>query len=275
MDEDFTNFDAQIRSLAAAYNSALRSGRETLKYDKLERKVLQAIVASSLAETLRWVHTEVPNGAQRDQSLQIIAKELAKDDYVGKSLRSIRTMASSQARTAALALIGHGAWPAWVATVVSIIGAAFSFSLQAGSGIGAVIALAILFVSVCSVPVGFLMVRSAPALAQGVRTMSNSLVQTFEDMKNLFKSADTLGEQARRIFLVNLRPSLNAIFGSGEAERLSKPIPRQLQVLANAILIITAIFAIVCIFFFLAGLWHGFSVVNQTCHASGPNHVSC
>lgn len=105
--------------------------------DIVERKILQAIVATSAADTLQWIQTRVPDGNAIGKPLEELAPVLQKGNIVGAGLDSAQEALVKQAKSAITNLMIGATVPVWLGAVVAFVAGVFGFAQQAGAQLGA------------------------------------------------------------------------------------------------------------------------------------------
>ncbi len=130
---------AEVEALTDAYRGAMREGDSVLGGSDVERKILQAMVASSAADTSRWIKTRVPQGDKIAGPLDILIPELQDGNVVGQGLEFAKKQAVAQAKAAAGALFFGAAWPVWIGTVIGFLTGLFGLAYRAGGATGAAV----------------------------------------------------------------------------------------------------------------------------------------
>ena len=99
----------------------------------LERKILHALVAASVADTARWVRTRVPAGDDVARSLLNLVPLLNQGNVVGQGLEYAQGKLLKEAKGLLFAAVGVAAWPLWFVSVLGFFGGLLGFAHEAGS----------------------------------------------------------------------------------------------------------------------------------------------
>lgn len=129
-----------VQDLADAYRQAMLEGDRELADSLLERKLLQALVASSAADTARWVKTRVQDGDAVVGPLETLVPALREGDWVGQGLDATKKQAADQAKAMATTAVFGATWPLWLGTVVAFFAGLFGFAFDAGAAFGQALA---------------------------------------------------------------------------------------------------------------------------------------
>ncbi len=243
----------QVRGLANAYREAMAEGDRQLTGEIVERKILQAIVASSAADTLQWVQTRIPDGNAVGKPLEELAPILQKGNVVGTGLKNAQDALVKQAKAAAYGLIITGTAPVWFGAVAAFFLGLFGFAQEAGTSVGAALIPAL----VGGGSVLYAVMRS-------LQMSGKALQGTGKAAKSLWTSASSIGSRAESIFMGCTMPRLSIVKGTN-AVGGGTPVVTQLRTVAQTIVASGFVVLAICAIFFLAGINNAYNAYKERC----------
>jgi hypothetical protein len=257
---------SEVRDLADAYRNAMLAGDRELGDSLLERKFLQAMVASSAADTARWVKTRVRDGDAVVGPLEHLVPALREGDWVGQGLDAAKKQVADQVRALATTALIGATWPVWLGTVVALFVGLFGFAFDAGAAVGQALVPLVLgggtFV--------YAIIRGAsiagPKAIEAAGGAAGSLWSWVSD----------LGGRAERLFQLAVGPTLQSVYV--EAPRASGPtVIQQVRGFAKTVVWVSYALLIGAGLVFASGMYSAIETATSTPANCGllPTDPSC
>ena len=257
-----------VQRLADACRETMAEGDRLLARDPVEHKILQALVADTAGDAKSWVYSRVPNAEKVAVPLENLAGALDKGNTFGKGLAAAQKGLAKQARKLALAAVGLATWPAWIASVASILAGLFLFSENTGAVLGNVTATTLLGGGAAA----YFIFRLLHASAQ--------VAKTAVPTSGLGNSIDAMGLRAEKIMEEHAGPAVIDLKRFGYPGGISRRVAVSLRGGARALVAFVYIILGACVLFFAAGVISGASDAYdhwQACHTSVtvPSNTKC
>lgn len=248
---------AQVRELADAYRRAMHEGDREFVDNALERKILHALVAASVADTARWVRTRVPAGDDVARPLVNLVPLLNQGNVVGQGLEYAQGKLLKEAKGLLFAAVGVAAWPLWFVSVLGFFGGLLGFAHEAGSATAKLL-------------VPLFLAGGGTALYGLVRTLSMSgpaLAAMGAAAGSLVSAAGSVGKQAERVFADRLTQPLAQVYGAPPSTGITAA--KKVRGLAQTLVWFTYGFLFATGAFFIAG------ASNATGELMAPDRPVC
>ena len=254
------NQSIDCRLLANTYRAALLDGRTALADSKIEQKILWAVVAASADDTATYIRTHVTDGNMVATPLDALVPDLKQNDFVGKTLKQVRTVLVAQAKS----MILNGAarsvlylW--WTAVGVFIAGFVLRTILPTIAASGDAVGK-LLFIAMTAVGLGPL----AWVLRSAFAGLGNSGAGT--KVQRLLAYPNQVGTRALAVFESNTASVLKPL--QVPSKLLTSPRSLLVQTRTTARLIIygAIVVAGLALAFFLYHAFIGFTVAWHIQH---------
>ncbi|TDU87816.1 hypothetical protein EV138_1345 [Kribbella voronezhensis] len=253
------DYRARTAALADAYRQTMLAGDVQLA-GRPERKILQAMVADSVAEIALWVRTRAPGGDDVAEPLEKLLPDLQKGNIVGQGLQKVRSTLISQAKGLVATVLLGKAMPLLLAGVVAFVLGAVGFAQDAGASVGATLIPAVVGGTV----VTGALVRAFQAVPAAVNSVGNAA-------GSLYDSAASVGSTAEGIFKEHALPAITALYSGANLNAGGVPVVGQLRGLGKSIVGGAYLLLAVCGLFFVSGLVHAWNAYNTPAPAPGPS----
>lgn len=238
-----TSLSDQVVSVAAAYRATLLRGDREFVDSPTEKKILQAVVASSVADTSTWIQTRLGSkeaAAPLDELFSVISV----GNVVGKSWEAVKKKALEESRGAVLSLAGTGTAPVWIGAVISFIAGLWALSFNGGVTFANAAIPAILGGG-ATLYAAIRAAQAAPAVINAVGTGASSILATINGV----------GIRSERLFITVARPALDALYAqAGVVVPQRVPVLPQIRGAGRSLVIAAYIVLGVGVLAFAAGM---------------------
>jgi hypothetical protein len=248
-----------VQGLVRSYQTAMDAGDRELGV--VDKKILVAAVAASVAEADDYLATRVVGGDKLVEELQTFATHIAKEDLIGKTRAQINAWAKKKASEArsdamkgftALGVVGVVAPLTGFVTNVSNVASGIGEAIEsAGRGTGVFFAL--LLAGGVPGAIYYGLIRSATAAAPGVAKAPAAV----------WDAADRLGTGAEQILGRGVTAAEREVFGPGRESPALKQ-PKEMRFLAKFLIVLGAVGLLIGALVFARGVADGFESCSKS-----------
>ncbi len=237
-----------VTAVCDGYRAALLRGDQDFADDVENTKILQAVIAASLAETADWVQSRW--GEELAAPLDKLFERVNKTDTLGHAWTTARHKAAEKgiavARGMLWALVGNGAFPLCLTAVVSVALGSVGLVYQGGSALG-VAALTGLAGGGSAVWALVRTLAAAPTAFQAVSGGASSL----------YDAAGAFGSKAERVFAETVSPPLEAMYRTAAVPYRRRTVLDGMRSAAQVIIGVLYALLVAGLIVLAAGVYHG------------------